>query len=186
MWEVFTYGHVPYPDIQVVQQLLWSLSSGSRLQCPLGCPSQLYEMMLKCWAINPMERISAAQLEQELGCIVLAMETNQPWQLSMKSQEHGRSIHTAEDDNHESEFAVALSRPTRLAQPNPYSTSTEMHATQNPIFGMEESFGGLDSSKKLGLPLTAERGKGFRVFHHKVVIFCKIVLIEDKLSVDSS
>ena len=77
MWEVLTFGFRPYYEV-TNKHVRSTILAGLRLQCPTGCPYELYAIMEKCWAKEPTERISAAQAEEELRNIFHAMKTNQP------------------------------------------------------------------------------------------------------------
>lgn len=55
----------PYPDIGN-PQVLPHLQSGRRLESPSGCPSTMYQIMLKCWAARPKERPDFEYLRSEL------------------------------------------------------------------------------------------------------------------------
>eukprot|EP00795_Rhopilema_esculentum_P011974 gene11974-2556_t len=55
LWEIFTLGGSPYPSIPV-GKLFSLLKSGYRMQKPQGCPSEIYEVMLKCWYENANSR----------------------------------------------------------------------------------------------------------------------------------
>ena len=77
MWEVFTFGCRPYYELGN-KHVKSAVLGGHRLQCPKGCPNELCEIMKKCWATEPAERISAAEAEEDLTSIFQAMKTNQP------------------------------------------------------------------------------------------------------------
>ena len=77
MWEVLTFGYRPYYEV-ANKHVRSTILAGIRLQCPIGCPHELYAIMEKCWGKEPTERISAAQAEEELSSIFNAMNINQP------------------------------------------------------------------------------------------------------------
>ena len=64
LWEIFTYGHSPYPDmeIQAWEHFIQFLKDGNRPPLPSGCPEDIYEIMQKCWKLNPDERPSVSDL----------------------------------------------------------------------------------------------------------------------------
>lgn len=47
LWELATQGMSPYPGVELaaVYELL---EKGYRLECPEGCPSNIYDMMKRC------------------------------------------------------------------------------------------------------------------------------------------
>lgn len=55
LMEIITYGAVPYPGMsnhEVVEQV----ENGYRMPQPRNCPNQMYHIMLKTWAKDPMKR----------------------------------------------------------------------------------------------------------------------------------
>ncbi|KAK2863139.1 hypothetical protein Q5P01_002672 [Channa striata] len=62
LWEMFTYCEEPWFGLSG-RQILWRVErEGERLDKPQDCPQELYAVMRKCWACNPAERPSFAQL----------------------------------------------------------------------------------------------------------------------------
>ncbi|XP_033644028.1 hepatocyte growth factor receptor-like isoform X1 [Asterias rubens] len=55
MWELLTRGMSPYPAVDN-----WDISSylqrGRRLQQPMHCPDHVYQVMLDCWSVSPVDR----------------------------------------------------------------------------------------------------------------------------------
>eukprot|EP00064_Thunnus_orientalis_P006116 superscaffoldBa00000622_g6131 len=62
LWEMFTYCEEPWFGLSG-RQILWRVErEGERLEKPPDCPQELYVVMRKCWACNPVDRPSFAQL----------------------------------------------------------------------------------------------------------------------------
>ncbi|XP_053199478.1 non-receptor tyrosine-protein kinase TNK1 [Scomber japonicus] len=62
LWEMFTYCEEPWFGLSG-RQILWRVErEGERLEKPPDCPQELYTVMRKCWACNPSDRPSFAQL----------------------------------------------------------------------------------------------------------------------------
>ncbi|KAM7377331.1 hypothetical protein PAMA_013899 [Pampus argenteus] len=62
LWEMFTYCEEPWFGLSG-RQILWRVErEGERLEKPADCPQELYAIMRKCWACNPGDRPSFAQL----------------------------------------------------------------------------------------------------------------------------
>ncbi|XP_068164876.1 non-receptor tyrosine-protein kinase TNK1 isoform X2 [Antennarius striatus] len=62
LWEMFTYCEEPWFGLSG-RQILWRVErEGERLEKPPDCPQELYGIMRKCWACNPADRPSFAQL----------------------------------------------------------------------------------------------------------------------------
>jgi len=60
--EVFTGGQKPYIDMNN-ETVFLRVSSGYRLQCPIGCPQAVYDgVMQRCWRTSPSQRPTFAQL----------------------------------------------------------------------------------------------------------------------------
>ncbi|KAL5250255.1 hypothetical protein ACHWQZ_G016104 [Mnemiopsis leidyi] len=55
-WEVFSFGALPYQHL-TNQQVMVNICKGERLDRPHLCPEGLWEVLLKCWADKPDERI---------------------------------------------------------------------------------------------------------------------------------
>ncbi|XP_032367211.1 non-receptor tyrosine-protein kinase TNK1 [Etheostoma spectabile] len=62
LWEMFTYCEEPWFGLSG-KQILWRVErEGERLEKPPDCPQEMYNVMRKCWACNPADRPSFAQL----------------------------------------------------------------------------------------------------------------------------
>ncbi|XP_028847409.1 non-receptor tyrosine-protein kinase TNK1 [Denticeps clupeoides] len=62
LWEMFTYCEEPWLGMSGRQILFRVEREGDRLERPPDCPQELYALMRKCWACNPAERPTFAQL----------------------------------------------------------------------------------------------------------------------------
>ncbi|XP_066599165.1 tyrosine-protein kinase receptor torso-like isoform X2 [Prorops nasuta] len=71
LWEIITMGGSPYPGIPA-NGLLKFLQSGYRMERPLNCGIELYNLMLSCWDARPHNRPSFTMikhsLDELLGC----------------------------------------------------------------------------------------------------------------------
>ncbi|CAF0829358.1 unnamed protein product [Adineta ricciae] len=65
LWEIATYGASPYPKIELCQ-VFDHLRSGNRMERPAGCPTDVYNLMQKCWRWNPDERPAFKEIHAEL------------------------------------------------------------------------------------------------------------------------
>ncbi|XP_066023936.1 fibroblast growth factor receptor 4-like isoform X2 [Pocillopora verrucosa] len=66
LWEITTYGELPYPDITSPIGLVTRLASGYRMPRPDRCSEELYELMSSCWKENPLMRPAFSQIAQRL------------------------------------------------------------------------------------------------------------------------
>lgn len=65
LWEIGTLGRFPYQGMDN-HALLSFLLGGGRLKKPENCSDKLYDVMLTCWAENPLQRPSFFDLVQIL------------------------------------------------------------------------------------------------------------------------
>ncbi|KAL4630648.1 protein-tyrosine kinase 6-like [Arapaima gigas] len=65
LYEIFTYGGVPYPDLKS-HEVYDLITSGYRMPLPPNCPNSIYKVMLSCWILNPEERPSFGSLTASL------------------------------------------------------------------------------------------------------------------------
>lgn len=73
LWEIFTLGGSPYPGIPV-EQLFSLLKTGYRMECPINCPTEMYEIMMQCWSDDARNRPSFDELYGKLD-FMLSTET---------------------------------------------------------------------------------------------------------------
>ena len=76
MWEIFYIGsHLPYADKKADElgrtSLLNSLKVGKRLEKPPLCPKYLYNLMLRCWELNPQVRPTFSMVKEKLQDFLL-------------------------------------------------------------------------------------------------------------------
>jgi fyn-related kinase len=66
LYEIITHGKFPYLGMtndEVMQQV----QQGYRMPPPMGCPGKLYDIMLKCWQMEPANRPKFETLHQQLA-----------------------------------------------------------------------------------------------------------------------
>ncbi|XP_047459245.1 inactive tyrosine-protein kinase 7 [Mugil cephalus] len=67
MWEVFSHGEMPYSKLND-DEVLEGLQTGKlKLPVPDGCPSKIYKLMVRCWALSLKERPSFPDIVHALG-----------------------------------------------------------------------------------------------------------------------
>ncbi|TRZ01114.1 hypothetical protein DNTS_007840 [Danionella cerebrum] len=67
MWEVFSFGEMPYTDL-TDDSVLEALQEGKlKLSPPQGCPSRIFKLMMRCWAASPKDRLSFSEICSALG-----------------------------------------------------------------------------------------------------------------------
>eukprot|EP00049_Salpingoeca_infusionum_P002545 m.57919 g.57919 ORF g.57919 m.57919 type:complete len:972 (-) comp11641_c1_seq1:128-3043(-) len=62
LWEIFTYGVLPYPDIEVAK-IQVEVRGGLRLSQPENCPDDVQEIMASCWLKERRKRPTFKSLE---------------------------------------------------------------------------------------------------------------------------
>ncbi|KOB65526.1 Tyrosine-protein kinase Btk29A [Operophtera brumata] len=68
MWEVFTYGKVPYGRMKN-SEVVDMLQRGQVLEKPKGCLNEIYHVMRECWKPSPEKRPSFRALRELLDAI---------------------------------------------------------------------------------------------------------------------
>ncbi|EKX30784.1 hypothetical protein GUITHDRAFT_58757, partial [Guillardia theta CCMP2712] len=66
MWEIWTYGEVPYWAITDDELVGPKVVDGERLAAPASCPPQVYAIMQECWKEQKNERPSFSDLQKKL------------------------------------------------------------------------------------------------------------------------
>ena len=61
LWEIFSSGTQPYCAL-ANEEVVEHVTKGHVLQCPSGCPKELYHLMVRCWASEPTERPTASEV----------------------------------------------------------------------------------------------------------------------------
>jgi len=62
LWEIFTLGALPYSELSN-KEVITKVQNGHRLSKPTAnCPSEIYELMQRCWKDDPSERPSFNQI----------------------------------------------------------------------------------------------------------------------------
>ena len=65
MWEVFSFALQPYYGI-TNDEVTEIIRKGKTLNCPDGCPLEVYDLMKECWAMDSVDRITFSELYSEL------------------------------------------------------------------------------------------------------------------------
>eukprot|EP00043_Microstomoeca_roanoka_P006432 m.62656 g.62656 ORF g.62656 m.62656 type:complete len:600 (-) comp13411_c0_seq1:72-1871(-) len=66
LWEIMTFGKVPYPTMDNEQVIEQVCDEEYRMPCPERCPAAIYDMMRQCWEEEPEDRATFAQLYASL------------------------------------------------------------------------------------------------------------------------
>lgn len=66
LWEIVHFGHLPYPDMGP-NEVVEKIQTGYRMSQPIHCSSEIYNLMLMCWAENAVNRPSFGDVLQNLN-----------------------------------------------------------------------------------------------------------------------
>ncbi len=69
LWEVFSFGTRPYPDLSNAQVVL-QVMNHLLLPRPDNCPDSVYELMRRCWSKVPSERPWFGPVRKELNAVL--------------------------------------------------------------------------------------------------------------------
>lgn len=67
LWEIFSLGCNPYPDLLTTRQLGSALKRGHRMDQPEHASSDMYDVMKRCWEEDPLSRPSFSSLVATVG-----------------------------------------------------------------------------------------------------------------------
>ncbi|KAI5626817.1 platelet-derived growth factor receptor beta isoform X1, partial [Silurus asotus] len=67
LWEIFTLGGTPYPDLPMNELFYNALKRGYRMAKPMHASDKIYEVMKKCWEEKYEKRPDFSYLVQEMG-----------------------------------------------------------------------------------------------------------------------
>ncbi|XP_039636240.1 tyrosine-protein kinase SYK isoform X2 [Perca fluviatilis] len=65
MWEAFSYGQKPYKGMKG-NDVMQMIESGSRMDAPLNCPPEMYDLMTTCWTYKLDDRPGFSVVEPRL------------------------------------------------------------------------------------------------------------------------
>ncbi|KAM9333187.1 receptor-type tyrosine-protein kinase FLT3-like isoform 2-T2 [Pholidichthys leucotaenia] len=62
LWEIFSLGVTPYPGMKVDHTFYSMIERGFKMDCPYYANEAVYEMMCRCWALEPCSRPSFSKV----------------------------------------------------------------------------------------------------------------------------
>ncbi|KAM4726664.1 platelet-derived growth factor receptor beta-like isoform 1-T2 [Anableps anableps] len=72
LWEIFSLGRGPYPDLLTTRQFVSALKKGHRMDQPEHAPYDIYDVMKQCWDEDPLSRPSFSSLVASMGNMLTA------------------------------------------------------------------------------------------------------------------
>lgn len=71
LWELFTLGSTPYPGVEVNKDFLTFLEDGNRMDRPKYANQEIYNLLLECWSVEPLDRPTFSMCADKLGILML-------------------------------------------------------------------------------------------------------------------
>ncbi|PWA28853.1 hypothetical protein CCH79_00012971 [Gambusia affinis] len=148
MWEMFTYCDEPWFGLSGRQILLRVEKEEERLEKPPDCPQELYAVMRRCWALNPVDRPNFADLiamlaEAKPAQFQVTREFSEPRKLSLAPNDtvtvidYGLEMSEWRGQNQRTlaigMFPASLTKPAVTAGPSPPSSGGSI--ISNPVKG---------------------------------------------------
>uniref|UniRef100_A0A665V888 Tyrosine-protein kinase n=1 Tax=Echeneis naucrates TaxID=173247 RepID=A0A665V888_ECHNA len=65
MWEAYSYGQKPYKGMKG-NDVMQMIESGKRMETPVNCPAEMYDLMRTCWTYKADERPGFSIVEPRL------------------------------------------------------------------------------------------------------------------------
>ncbi|XP_065209456.1 plexin-A4-like [Planococcus citri] len=106
LWEIMTFGAVPYSEFDDVKKLVQAIQSGYRMKKPDTCPEMLYCLMRKCWKYLPKDRPDFTTTIQDLDTILATDNV----QIGMEQSDAHCSNTNTETNHEESETDSLLQK----------------------------------------------------------------------------
>ncbi|EDO47094.1 predicted protein, partial [Nematostella vectensis] len=69
LWEIFTLGGNPYPDLHP-SDVFEYLLDGKRMEKPVDCAQEIYNIMTDCWVLSPEDRPTFTELVKKLDKMI--------------------------------------------------------------------------------------------------------------------
>ncbi|XP_056909690.1 platelet-derived growth factor receptor beta-like [Takifugu flavidus] len=67
LWEIFSLGGSPYPDVPLTQEFYSALKRGYRMNRPEHAPQSIFDLMKQCWEEKPQSRPTFSSLVVSVG-----------------------------------------------------------------------------------------------------------------------
>lgn len=67
LWEIFSLGSSPYPELPMTQEFCSALKRGHRMSRPQHAPPHIYDLMKRCWDDKPQSRPSFSSIVVSVG-----------------------------------------------------------------------------------------------------------------------
>nr|XP_016853705.1 PREDICTED: vascular endothelial growth factor receptor kdr-like isoform X2 [Anolis carolinensis] len=138
LWEIFTLGGTPYPELPMNEQFYNAIKRGYRMSKPTHASNEIYEIMQKCWEEKFEIRPSFSQLVMLLGNL---LTENYRKRYQQVNEEFLKSDHPA----------VVRTRPRNVGLNNSRSTPNSNASSSSVLYTTVEQ-NGLDNDYIIPLP----------------------------------
>nr|XP_060621419.1 platelet-derived growth factor receptor beta isoform X1 [Anolis sagrei ordinatus]XP_060621420.1 platelet-derived growth factor receptor beta isoform X1 [Anolis sagrei ordinatus] len=138
LWEIFTLGGTPYPELPMNEQFYNAIKRGYRMSKPTHASNEIYEIMQKCWEEKFEIRPSFSQLVMLLGNL---LTENYRKRYQQVNEEFLKSDHPA----------VVRTRPRNVGLNNSRSTANSNASSSSVLYTTVEQ-NGLDNDYIIPLP----------------------------------
>ncbi|XP_044310257.1 platelet-derived growth factor receptor beta isoform X1 [Varanus komodoensis] len=136
LWEIFTLGGTPYPELPMNEQFYNAIKRGYRMSKPTHASNEIYEIMQKCWEEKFEIRPPFSQLVVLMGNL---LEDSYKKRYQQVNEEFLKSDHPA----------VVRTRPRNAALNN---STAEDTARSSPVLYTAVEQNGLDNDYIIPLP----------------------------------
>ena len=127
LWEIWSNGKYPYSEVDSNQVVWMYVTDGYRLKRPKHCPEAVYELMQKCWQLEPSARPEMAECAAALHALMQPKFRNgkfykmQSVGVLSSSDESSRSENASRASSEDATAAAAADSDTmHAASTNPY------------------------------------------------------------------
>ncbi|KAL6473986.1 hypothetical protein MHYP_G00175470 [Metynnis hypsauchen] len=109
LWEIFTLGGTPYPDLPMNELFYNALKRGYRMAKPMHASEEIYEVMRKCWEEKFEKRPEFSFLVQAMG--------------NMLTETYKKKYHQVNDNFLKSDHPAVVRTKHRVPSPFPVTLS---------------------------------------------------------------
>lgn len=76
LWEMYTFGDIPYSELNDKSEIAAFLSDGKRLEQPRNCNNETFKVLQDCWMFDCQERPKFVDLMKRLNQILENTQTD--------------------------------------------------------------------------------------------------------------
>ncbi|KAM4546604.1 LOW QUALITY PROTEIN: platelet-derived growth factor receptor beta-like [Fundulus diaphanus] len=135
LWEIFSLGCSPYPELLTSRQFCSALKKGLRMERPEHAPSDMYDLIKQCWEEDPLSRPSFSSLVTAVDNMLSADYRQRYLQLTedFLKGEHAAAVQSAESFSRGAEDETDRQKKNTKGSP---SSEVKVHLLES---GPEES-----------------------------------------------